>query len=75
MDAYSRHQPLACPHCGASLGATDGVTLVVAPHLVIVSRVEVQCQCGRRQVWRPVLREVVALERWKRGRAVELIEA
>lgn len=70
------HHPLLC-RCGATLGHDAGAMLILAPHVVVVTRVRLQCRaCGAFRWWcpAPTDRERVAQERWERGPAVELIE-
>jgi hypothetical protein len=75
MDTAARH-PLHC-RCGATLGHDAGCVLILAPGVVVVTRVQLQCvACGARRWWHPAPppRERAIEERWQRGRAVELIE-
>lgn len=67
-----------CCRCGTTLGHDAGAVLVLAPGVRLETRARLQCgTCGARRWWcpAPTLREQAAAERWRRGKAVEYIEA
>lgn len=68
--------PITC-RCGATLGHDAGTMLILAPHVVVVTRVRLQCRtCGSFRWWCPAPndRERAAQERWERGAGVGLLE-
>lgn len=68
--------PLRCV-CGATLGHDAGAMLILAPHVVVVTRVRFQCRtCGAFRWWCPAPspREQAARERWEHAKGAGVLE-